>query len=557
MVRTFAARSVGGFDETMRDGLEDWDFWLRLAKAGHWGGTIPEVLDHYRTREDHSDRWKNLGRSGRREFAEDQIRKRYRGLDEGVFAPKASTRLSPAEWREITRSYWPGPTIERKCIWMILPHLELGGADRLNLDLLTFWRARGFEVVVVTTRPVSDSWIQSFREKTSFIYSLPKFLPAAAYPAFLEMLVGARRPSAVYLSHSEVGYHLAGWLKKLVEPAPLVDLLHIVSKGWRNGGYPRMSVQARDFLDGTIVTSDWLRDWLCREGHDPERIHVAYTGIDPNHWVAPARGVGKCRLLFAARFADQKNPRLLPRIVRRLIQTGDCFELLVAGDGPDRPWLEDNLFKPFPQHVRYLGSVSAADMKGVMSACDVLLLPSVDEGIALVLFEAMSMELAVVATDVGGQRELVTEGSGVLIPLSSVWEDHFEDAVAALVADSERRLTLGRNARERILRHFKFEETAARMTGLLIEPPGSVHPIRLEESDLDRICEIIATLETDVADGDEWGRLARRRFSLVRFVSSLSRFARRVPLAGIAFRYVERRVGTRIGKWVLSFSRRG
>jgi hypothetical protein len=48
LVRRAAFEAVGGYDESMRRGCEDWDFWLRLVEAGHQGTIIPEVLFYYR-----------------------------------------------------------------------------------------------------------------------------------------------------------------------------------------------------------------------------------------------------------------------------------------------------------------------------------------------------------------------------------------------------------------------------------------------------------------------------------------------------------------------------
>ena len=50
LVRRDAFLSVGGYDESMREGCEDWDFWLRLVESGHQGHIIPEVLFYYRRR---------------------------------------------------------------------------------------------------------------------------------------------------------------------------------------------------------------------------------------------------------------------------------------------------------------------------------------------------------------------------------------------------------------------------------------------------------------------------------------------------------------------------
>src|SRR4051812_10996083 len=50
LVRREAFEAVGGYDESMREGCEDWDFWLRLVEGGRSGTIVPEVLFHYRRR---------------------------------------------------------------------------------------------------------------------------------------------------------------------------------------------------------------------------------------------------------------------------------------------------------------------------------------------------------------------------------------------------------------------------------------------------------------------------------------------------------------------------
>jgi glycosyltransferase involved in cell wall biosynthesis len=56
LVRRDAFEAVGGYDETMRDGCEDWDFWLRLVEHGFEGAIVPEVLFYYRRRHDSMSR---------------------------------------------------------------------------------------------------------------------------------------------------------------------------------------------------------------------------------------------------------------------------------------------------------------------------------------------------------------------------------------------------------------------------------------------------------------------------------------------------------------------
>src|SRR5882762_1568077 len=80
IVRRSVHEAVGGFNEEMRAGLEDWEFWLRCASQGYWGDTIPEHLDWYRRRKDHGDRWQGLDSNGNAQTAAQEIQNRYARL---------------------------------------------------------------------------------------------------------------------------------------------------------------------------------------------------------------------------------------------------------------------------------------------------------------------------------------------------------------------------------------------------------------------------------------------------------------------------------------------
>jgi glycosyltransferase involved in cell wall biosynthesis len=59
LVRREVFAAVGGFDESMRDGCEDWEFWIRVAESGRRGAIVPEVLYRYRRRPDSMSRVMN------------------------------------------------------------------------------------------------------------------------------------------------------------------------------------------------------------------------------------------------------------------------------------------------------------------------------------------------------------------------------------------------------------------------------------------------------------------------------------------------------------------
>ncbi len=91
MVRREAHAKVGGYDESNRAGMEDWEFWLRCAHHGMWGETIPEYLAWYRRRECHAGRWSNWDNGEKQRAFHQSLREHFPAVFEGKF-PEARPR---------------------------------------------------------------------------------------------------------------------------------------------------------------------------------------------------------------------------------------------------------------------------------------------------------------------------------------------------------------------------------------------------------------------------------------------------------------------------------
>ncbi len=539
LIRTAVARAIGGFDETLRSGFEDWDFWLRAANSGYWGATIKEPLIWYRRSEGHLDRWRSLKIGPVREELERTIPARYPRLLNGGFPKIPNEERSDANLDAMASLLNPLEKRRSRCL-LIVPHLELGGADRFNLEIISqLTQSFAWELTVVTTRKSEDPWQQKFTKLTSDVFMLPRFLPFDAYPAFLAYLIESRQPDVLYLSHSELGYRLLPWLKAAFPTLPIVDLVHIVMDDWKEGGFPRLSCRARPWLTQTVATSQALRYWLIENGANSNTVELVYTGVDVGLWARSAQLTEIARkrwripaglpvILYAARFAAQKQPRLLPAIVEKLADRGRKFILLVVGDGPERTWLEEYLHGSKGAVVKILGPVEPDEMREVMSASDLLLLPSKAEGIALVLFEAMSMTVVPVATQVGGQNELVTADCGVLLPADQNLGEAMAEALDRLLTDEEQRRRLARAGRKRVEEHFRLDQTAARMNGIFraVVPPLEVLlKAQADPIDCGLVAAELAELEAEHLGADAWNDQLKEGRRLLSTCLDLRRFA--------------------------------
>jgi glycosyltransferase involved in cell wall biosynthesis/Flp pilus assembly protein TadD len=479
MVRRSILERTGGFDESTRGGLEDWDFWLHAASLGFWGGTIPEYLNWYRRRAEHTDRWSNLETSARADFRT-MLRARYPRLWEGGF-PKVTPGAEGA-YAEM-RDELPAANRlrrERRRLLMLVPWLAMGGADKFNLDLISQLRNQGWDVTVASTAEGDHAWLPEFARLTPDVFPLDHFLRLADYPRFLAYLIASRGIETVMVTNSELGYKLVPYLRSRFPAVTFVDYCHMEEEEWNNGGYPRLAVQMQEVLDLNITSSAYLREWESRRGGDPTRIEVCTTNIDTAVWrpdpdvrarERAALGIDDRLpvILFSGRIVAQKQPAVLLEAVRLLHERGVTFLALVAGDGVDRERIEARARAlQLGDVLRFLGPLANEKVRQLMLASDILFLPSAWEGIALTVYEAMAAGIVVVGAAVGGQAELVTEQTGVLIRRSTPSQEAQEYAaiLGRLVSDPAERRRLANGARERVTQRFSLSHMGDRMVEL-------------------------------------------------------------------------------------------
>jgi glycosyltransferase involved in cell wall biosynthesis len=482
-VRRIIHQQVGGYDESDRGGLMDWDFWLRCASYGHWGATIPEYLDWYRRRPTHNDLWPDFDEGKRQSAYRARLYQKYPKLWQQGFPEIDIAHPSPGEPLPEEMPVENRLCKRKKRLLLIIPWMCVGGADKFNLDLISQLRKRDWEVSIVTTLNGEDSWLPLYAGYTPDIFILEHFLRPQDYPRFLRYLLQSRQTDIVMISHSEFGYQLLPYLRAYCPEVTFVDYCHIEEKQWKNGGYPRMSLEHKEMLDLTIVSSEHLQGWMVGQGGDNQRLEVCHTGVDHEDWLASAEQRATVRnelkvtgstpvILYAARICAQKKPRVFAETMLKLRQTDMPFVAVVAGDGAEFQWLQSFVHThKLSQQVFLLGEVSIDRIKQLMTAADVLFLPSQWEGIALTIYEAMSCALPIVSADVGGQRELVTEECGFLIRPGNEQEEiqQYTEIILKLLSDSSLRQQMGQAGRTRITLHFTLNQMGARVATLIQE----------------------------------------------------------------------------------------
>lgn len=171
-------------------------------------------------------------------------------------------------------------------------------------------------------------------------------------------------------------------------------------------------------------------------------------------WAAAERYKGMDTLITA-----------LPRLLTRWPE----LELVMIGQGDDRDWLlnlaEEN---GVSMHVHFLTGVNAAQLAACYAACEMFALPSRGEGFGMVYLEAMASAKPVIGGQHGGAPEVIQDGvTGYLVPHGDA--AHLATSIETLLSNPALGIEMGRKARERVEREFRFNVFAKSLKKILRE----------------------------------------------------------------------------------------
>ena len=458
-----------GFDEELRAGLEDWDFWLKCASEGIWGDTIPEYLAWYRIREDHSDRWDNLSETNLDKFRE-TIKIKYPELNNENF-PRIND-IVDLDLTQFKVGNFKANLLkkEKQNILIILPWMVMGGAERFILNLINQLVDKNWNISIVTTSSTKNEWKNEFEKLTGDIFELPNFLNILDYVDFINYFVFSRSIDVVFLQGSIEGYRMLPILRKTNPNLIITDYLHFVTEDWMDGGFPRLSTIYHEFLNKSIVSSKQLEEWLIENKIEEDKLSICYIGVDPDIWKKDIERRARFRkrhsigsdeflILYAGRLEDQKRPILLLDSMQVLNSLGLKIKMLIAGDGSLR-FIVENKIQEFglKESVLLLGSIPPDEMPDFLNSGDLFFLPSENEGISSAIYEAMAIGLPIVGTDAGGQKELVNEECGFLIDRESVNPaEKYAKIIESLILDQEKREKMSISCQRRIKSEFSID----------------------------------------------------------------------------------------------------
>jgi len=233
-------------------------------------------------------------------------------------------------------------------------------------------------------------------------------------------------------------------------------------------GWPFSSIKkfVMKRLAHLCVVSRAMQDFSITLGMKPENISVLPMGVDLKNTFRPMVNTARHenRLLFVGRLVEKKGVTHALEAVAILKKSIPDIELLVVGDGPELPALQQKITQlGLEQNVKLAGSVRNTDLPGLYSSAAVFVMPAVvdsrgdQEGFGLVLVEAMGCGCAVVASDLPPIRDIVQHGQHGLLTEPGDAKD-LADKIRKLLQDRELRTRLATKGRESAGR-FDWDET--------------------------------------------------------------------------------------------------
>jgi glycosyltransferase involved in cell wall biosynthesis len=209
--------------------------------------------------------------------------------------------------------------------------------------------------------------------------------------------------------------------------------------------------------DAAVCVSQAVRDLASGRYHvRPERVCVARNGIPLEALRQAGAGArsrvraeldiepGRPVLGVIGRLHPVKGHRAVLAMLPAIVRSCPRAQLLVIGDGPERPACEALARElGISGHVRFLGK--RGDVPRLLSAIDLVLMPSQSEGLGLAAIEALAAARPVIAFAVGGLPEVVVDGlNGRLVPAGDC--EAFSKAVIETLQDPELRFSYARGA---------------------------------------------------------------------------------------------------------------
>jgi glycosyltransferase involved in cell wall biosynthesis len=361
----------------------------------------------------------------------------------------------------------------------VVENLNRGGLERMVLDLVQRQQQQGHPCQVVC---LYEAGTQAHELDVA---GIPVVACNKGLGVDLRALARARwaidrHDTDILHTHNAVAHYQAVLASCGLGVPRIVNTRHGMGAGQRTGRKEWLYRRALTRTDVVVTVCEAARrSGIARGILPPAMTRIVPNGIALEHF-RPASTEMRRQLLRMLGLAEDaflignvgrlnwtKDQIGLIRAFRQVSTRHPTAALLLIGDGELRADLERFAGQEGVRHaVHFLGDRS--DVRELLQGLDLFVLSSASEGYSMALLEACAVALPIVATDVGGNGEIIQSGrSGQLVPPGE--PDALAEAMLLLLAEPHRASAYGRAARAWVEKHGSLETMAERYERLYLE----------------------------------------------------------------------------------------
>lgn len=368
----------------------------------------------------------------------------------------------------------------RRVLIGLFPELDsAGGVQRAGRHLAAvmseFAAGRGMDCRLITLNDTPELHRLSVGER-EFVFT---GCERSKTRLIVSALRAARRKAKLVLAAHP---HLAPIAQAMRLPAP--RLRSIVCTHGIEVWEPLSSLRRRALRNADLVLApsrDTLEHVVGQQGVRRDKVRVLPWALDPQFdallTVAPNTplplGYPAGRVILSVgRWISTERYKGFDRLIAalpRLLTTFPDLQLVLVGEGDDRPWLEQLAEEYGAQsHVTFLSGLTQGEISACYAACEIFALPSRGEGFGFVYLEAMASGKPVVGGAHGGAPEVIADGvTGYVVPHGDAGQ--LLTALSALLNDPAHAREMGARGRTRVEHEFRFNAFAKSLKKILRE----------------------------------------------------------------------------------------
>lgn len=356
--------------------------------------------------------------------------------------------------------------------------LNVGGLERVVVNLARGCRGSRYRAVVCCLEEAGDL-AGEVAAAGGLVLTLAK-RPGIDVGAAVRLSRLLRRERASVVHTHNVTPHLTGLVAARLAGVPVV----VHTKHGRNYPGDRRKVLLNRLLargtDAVVaVSEDTRRVVLDIERTNPRRVRCILNGVDTELYRPAGDPATRPPVIgTVARLSPEKDQQSMLAAFRLVLNEVADARLVIAGSGPCEAELRATAASlGITASVDFLGV--SHDVPGVLGTFSVFTLSSTTEGLSMTLIEALAAGVPAVATDVGGNREIINPPvCGLIVPpsdpaaLAAAWIE--------LLRDPERRAGMGAAGRARVVERFSVERMVTEYQDLydeLLDRKGAGTPL--------------------------------------------------------------------------------